>query len=180
MLLHALWVNGNTTDRLRNARTRRLARGWHTRRMNLDQRLVDAAVDQLHVRWPQAGQGVAAAVYLDGGEILTSVALDNFNAAATLCAETGALCQAYTLDRRVTASVCVSKESGDDVIRVLAPCGICQERLALWGPDVQVAVADDTADRGWAARTLVEMNPFYWGTVFTDDGAWPRSADHRS
>jgi cytidine deaminase len=146
--------------------------------MNLDQRLVDAAVDQLNARWPQASEAVAAAVYLDSGEILTSVSLDNFNAAATLCAETGALCQAYTLDRRVTASVCVSKEGSD--IRVLAPCGICQERLALWGPDVQVAVADDTAACGWTTRTLVEINPFYWGTAFTDDGAWPLTAEHRS
>lgn len=147
--------------------------------MKLDQRLVDAALDQLNTRWPQASQAVAAAMYLDNGDILTSVSLDNFNAAATLCAETGALCQAYTLDRRVTASVCVSQEDGG-VVRVLAPCGICQERLALWGPDVQVAVADDAAACGWTTRTLVELNPFYWGTRFTEDGAWPLTAEHRS
>ena len=146
--------------------------------MGLDQRLVDAAVDQLHTRW--AGEGVAAAVYLDDGGILTSVALDNLNSAATACAETGALCQAYTLDRRVTASVCVSREGERAAIDVLAPCGICQERLALWGPDVQVGVADDTAAAGWAARTLRELNPYYWGTRFTDGGTWPTPAGHRA
>lgn len=116
---------------------------------------------------------MAAAVYLDNGEILTSVSLDNLNAAAGLCAETGALCQAYTLDRRVTASACVSVEPGETTIGVLAPCGICQERLALWGPGVQVAVPDNSTDRGWTARTLREVNPFYWGTSFTDGNAWP-------
>ena len=137
--------------------------------MDLDQRLVNAAVDQLNARWPGTDQGVAAAVYLDNDQILTSVSLDNLNAAATLCAETGALCQAYTLNRRVTASVCVSKASGENAIVVLAPCGICQERLALWGPDVQVAVADDGVACGWAVRTLGEINPFYWGARFIED-----------
>jgi RimJ/RimL family protein N-acetyltransferase len=61
-------------------------------------RLVDAAIDQMNGRWPAAEQAVAAAVRLDNGQILTSVGLDNLNAAATLCAETGALCQAYTLN----------------------------------------------------------------------------------
>ncbi|HVV11801.1 cytidine deaminase [Amycolatopsis sp.] len=145
--------------------------------MELDQRLVDAAIAQLDARWPDADQAVAAAVYLDNGEILTSVSLDNLNAAATLCAETGALCQAYTMDRRVTASVCVSRQGRNGPIDVLAPCGICQERLALWGPDVQVAVADGS---GWSFRTLAEINPFYWGTRFAaEDGAWPGVAEHR-
>lgn len=148
--------------------------------MDLDQRLVDAAIDQLGARWPGADQAVAAAVYLGNGEILTSVSLDNLNAAATLCAEAGALCQAYTLNRQVTASVCVSREVGDSGIGVLAPCGICQERLALWGPDVQVAVPDGSADCGWTTRTLGEINPFYWGSRFAEGGAWPRAEEHRS
>jgi len=134
--------------------------------MDRDQGLVDAAVGQLDARWP-GGPGVAAAVRLDGGDVLTSVALDSLNSAATLCAETGALCQAYTLGRRVTASACVSREDGTDAIDVLAPCGICQERLALWGPGVRVAVADDTTAAGWTMRTLHEVNPYYWGARFT-------------
>nr|CTQ91419.1 blasticidin S deaminase, putative [Kibdelosporangium sp. MJ126-NF4] len=135
---------------------------------------MDAAVEQLRARWPRAGQpGAAAAIYLDSGEILTGVSLPNFNTAARLCAETGPLCQAYTLDRRVTASVCVGRAGGG--IRVLAPCGICQERLTLWGPGVEVGVADDSVARGWAARTLAEVNPFYWATSFSNDGTWPRA-----
>ena len=147
--------------------------------MELDQRLVDAAIDQLDRRWPRADYAVAAAGYLDDGRILTSVGLDNLNSAVTLCAETGVLCQAYTLDRRVAASVCVGRGS-DGVVGVLAPCGVCQERLALWGPEVQVAVADRTASSGWRARTLAELNPFYWGAHFTDGETWPDMAFHRS
>ncbi|MFI0470817.1 hypothetical protein ACH347_42730 [Saccharopolyspora sp. 5N102] len=93
-------------------------------------------------------------------------------------AETGALCQAYTLDKRVTASVCVSKLPGAEGHPVLAPCGVCQERLALWGPDVEVAVADADSPSGWSARTLRELNPFYWGTLFSADGGWPSAAEH--
>lgn len=140
---------------------------------------MDAALDQVNRRWPDSVQGVAAAVYLDEGEILTSISLDNLNAAATLCAETGAFARAYTLDKPITASVCVSKEAGAADVTVLAPCGICQERLALWGPNVQVAVADPAAPGGWVTRTLAELNPFYWGTQFTSDGQWPSPQLHQ-
>src|SRR5699024_1648790 len=114
-------------------------RACETAGMELDQRLVDAALDQVNRRWPEGREAVASAVYLDDGEILTSISLDNLNAAATLCAETGAFVRAYTLDKPITASVCVSTEAGAADVTVLAPCGICQERLALWGPEVQVA-----------------------------------------
>lgn len=66
-----------------------------TAAMELDQQLVDAAIAQVDRRWSVSGRGVAAVVYLDDGEILTSVALDNLNAAATRCAETGVLAPAY-------------------------------------------------------------------------------------
>jgi cytidine deaminase len=145
-------------------------------RVTLDQRLVDAAIDQLTRRWPEGGWHVAAAVYLDDGEILTSVGLDNLHSGAGLCAETGALIQAYTMDRAVTASACVCRDE-QGAIAVLAPCGICQERLALWGPAVQVAVADGT---GWATRTLGELHPYYWGMHFGEGGQWPSTDVHTS
>lgn len=139
--------------------------------MQLDQNLLDAATTLLENRQPDVS--VAAAAYLDDGEILTSVSVNNINAAATLCAETGTICSAYTLGKRITASACVTKIDGRVV--VLAPCGICQERLALWGPETQVAVADSD---GWATKTLAELNPAYWATQFTG-GVWPSMADHR-
>ncbi|WP_017241417.1 cytidine deaminase [Streptomyces sp. SS] len=145
--------------------------------MKLDQALVDAAIAQLETRWTPDEPGGAAAVYLDDGRILTSVALDNINAGVTLCQETGAFCQAYTLDRRVTASVCVFRAPDDGRFVVLPPCGICQERLALWGPDVEVGVPDPDDPTRWQARTLAEMNPYYWACHFAN-GAWPSQELH--
>ncbi|MEV6792390.1 cytidine deaminase [Streptomyces sp. NPDC051320] len=147
--------------------------------MKLDQALVNAAIAQMNRRWPGDEDAGAAAVYLDDGQILTSVALDNFNAGVTLCHEAGAFCQAYTLDRRVTASVCVNRvpEQGRTVI--LPPCGICQERLAVWGPGVEVGVPDPNDPTGWQARTLAEVNPYYWARQFTE-GGWPSYEMHTS
>lgn len=145
--------------------------------MNMNQELVDAAIQLLEHRWPATEHGVAAAVYLENGQILTSVGFDNVNAAANLCAETGALCQAFTMNLRVTASVCVSRQPDRDATTILAPCGMCQERLAVWGPDVQVGIPG-TGAAAWAVRTLRQVNPYYWATAFVTDGDWPSTADH--
>ncbi len=147
--------------------------------MALDQSLIDAAVAQLDRRFPDGATGVAAAVALADGRVLTSICLDNLNSAVGLCAETGALCQAYTEDVAVVASACVARDDGDPEIFVLAPCGICQERLALWGADVLVAVADPSAPAGWSPKTLREVNPHYWGERYADGpGPWPTAAFH--
>ncbi|WP_026212244.1 cytidine deaminase [Longispora albida] len=144
--------------------------------MNLDQKLMDAAVAQLDRRWPAGQHGGAAAMYLEDGRIVTSVGFDNVNGGASLCGETGAICQAYTLGLRVTASVFVFREIGGEPY-VMAPCGICQERLAMWGPDVQVAVPDPASETGWGVRTLAEVHPYYWAKVFAG-GEWPPSSLH--
>ncbi|MGH9061924.1 MAG: cytidine deaminase [Acidimicrobiales bacterium] len=143
--------------------------------MKVDQSLVDAATDQLKARWPTSPGAVAAAMYLDDGSTLTGVALDNINAAMILCAETGVICRAYTLGRKVTASACVGRRE-DGRPRVLAPCGACQERPAIWGPDVEVAIGE--GDDRWASRRLIEVNPFYWATAFTDGSRWPTAVEH--
>jgi cytidine deaminase len=148
--------------------------------MPVDQILIDAAVRQMRIRRPSARGAVAAAVYLDDGSILTGVSLDNINAAMTLCAETGPICQAYTLDKAILASVCVAGEDDGDGFRVLAPCGACQERLAVWGTDVEVGVADSSKDGGWTSRRLVDLNPYYWAEVFAQDAGWPSPAEHAS
>lgn len=144
--------------------------------MRLDPLLYEAALDQLERRWPVGTPGGAGAVYLDDGMILTSVGLDNVNGGVTLCGETGAICQAYTLNRRITASIFLYRESGGEPY-VMAPCGICQERLALWGPDVEVAVPDSDSPAGWSARTLADVHPYYWAKVFAG-GEWPPASLH--
>ena len=146
--------------------------------MTLDQRLVNAAIDQLDRRWP-TGQRVAAALLLEDGRNLTSVVLDNLNGGVSLRAETGAICQAYTEGAVVVASACVSRESDGERPVVLAPCGVCQERLALWGPGVQVAVGEAGRSGAWHAKTLREVQPHPWAERFADgDGPWPSTAMH--
>jgi cytidine deaminase len=129
--------------------------------MRLDQRLIDAAIEQALLRFPTGYSG-AAAIYLEGGQILTSVCFDTPNEIANLCHETGAFCEANRLDQRVTASVCVSRSTPEDEFEILAPCGICQERLATWGFDLEVAVATES-EPYWEARRLSEVQPHYWG-----------------
>ncbi|NEA38716.1 cytidine deaminase [Streptomyces sp. SID11385] len=145
--------------------------------MHLDQGLVDAAVELTDRRWPAGEPGGAAAVRLADGGILTSVGLDNLHGSAALCQETGAFIQAYTQDRAVVASACVCRDLERGRVLILPPCGICQERLALWGPGVEVAVprADDPTK--WEPRTLAEVHPYYWGRQFAD-GEWPGTGLH--
>lgn len=133
--------------------------------MKLDQALVDVATDLLEKRFP-AAEGIAAAMYTDDGLILTSVVFEPEWGGGGLCAETGAICEAVKLDKRITASVCVSRLSGDGPIVILTPCGICQERLFHWGGTVEVATPDPQDARKWQAKTLNEVQPYYWVKAF--------------
>ena len=137
--------------------------------LSLDQSLVDAAVRQALERFPTGCAG-AAAVRTDTGQVLTSVALDAPNTGASLCHETGALCEANRLGARVVASVCVSRSEPSKPFLILAPCGICQERLAIWGPEVEVAVAIPGSPGSWQSRHLGEVQPHYWRNAVTDAG----------
>ena len=133
--------------------------------MRLDQDLVDPARELLERRFP-GEEGIAAAMYTDDGDVLTSVFFEPEWGSGMLCAETGAICEAEKLDKRVTASVCVSRLSGEDPVMILTPCGICQERLFHWGDGLEVAVPDPTDPTRWMAKTLKEVQPYYWVNAF--------------
>lgn len=135
--------------------------------MKLDQELVDAAINQALARFP-TGYAGAAAVYTEDGQILTSVCFDTHNEIANLCHETGAYCEANRLNLRVTASVCVSRSTPEDKFIILTPCGICQERLAIWGRSVEVAVPDPSNPSHWLTKTLGQVQPYYWGNVIEE------------
>jgi cytidine deaminase len=137
--------------------------------MSLDQSLVDAAIRQALARFP-TGYAGAAAVRTERGRIITSVCFDPPNAAAALCHEAGAYCEANRLGESVVASVCVSRSAPDRPFLILAPCGICQERLALWGQDVEVAVAVPGHPGEWQSKRLAEMQPHYWRHAVQDAG----------
>jgi cytidine deaminase len=132
--------------------------------MTLDHALVDAARDLLVRRFGDHGWGGAAALRTSSGRVLTSVSVEALLDAANLCIETGAIAEAHKWDEPVTASVCLVRPEGGEP-QVVTACGHCQERLRFWGPEVEVAVPAP-GEPGWQARTLAELQPFWWGTRF--------------
>lgn len=139
--------------------------------MRVDEALVEAARALAESRYagdPDGdGWAGAAAMYASDGRILTSVFVDSPNAAASLCCETGAIAEAHKLGLGIVASVCVSRERPDEPFVILTPCGICQERLAHWGGDVQVGVPRADDPTRWASLPLREVQPYYWAKVLT-------------
>ena len=143
--------------------------------------LVAAATELLDRRAGPGAPGVAAALLLADGRVLTGIPLDNLHASMNLCAETGPMCQAHTDGVAVVASACVARDDDAPEVFVYAPCGACQERLSLWGPEVVVAVADPGTPEGWSARRLIELQPHYWAARYADgDGPWPSTAAHET
>lgn len=132
--------------------------------MNLDQALVEAALELLRERFGDSGWGGAAAMYTATGRVLTSVSVEALLDAANLCIETGAIAEAHKCNEPITASVCLVRRDSESP-RVVTACGHCQERLRFWGPDVEIAVPDD-GPTGWKPQPLSRLQPFWWGTQF--------------
>jgi cytidine deaminase len=135
--------------------------------MAIDQELVDAAVNLVEARLPQVEWAGGAAMRLHDGTIVTSLAPKARNPAVETCHETGALCEAYKLDKNVVASVCVIRSSPSGDFWILTPCGVCQERLFSYGPAVEVAVPEADDPRKWRSLRLDEVQPHWWSKVFT-------------
>ncbi|MHC4526063.1 MAG: cytidine deaminase [Planctomycetota bacterium] len=127
--------------------------------------LIEAAIALAKERWGDEPDAGAAAMRLENGEIVTSVYVDTPNEGANLCHETGAICEAHKRNLKVLETVCVSRATGDQFV-ILSPCGICQERLAFWGPDVRAAVGCIDDPTAWEVKTLRELSPYYWAKVF--------------
>ena len=136
--------------------------------MKVDDRLVNACKDFINKRFPNSQEiEGAAAIYTEDGEIIISTAPEVFNSGAGLCHETGAICDAYKLDKKIMASVCVSKEKDGSYV-ILTPCGICQERLYHWGGDVEVGVPRENDISQYESKKLNEVQPYYWAKPFID------------
>lgn len=135
--------------------------------MRLDQALVDAAIAFVRQRFGgRPGEG-AAAMYTADGEITVSTAIEVLNDSVAVCHETGAICEAYARDKQITATVCISMEEGGRPI-ILAPCGVCQERLWYWGGDLEAAVPAEVGESPWKAVALKDLAPHYWRKPFLD------------
>ena len=127
--------------------------------------LFAAAVTLIEKRYP-IGWGGAAAAYTNNDMILTSVAPDVINASTELCIETGAILEAHKLEVSITDIICVVREDEKSEYKVLAPCGICQERLFYWGSEVRAGtnIEEGKID----VKTLEELQPYHWYKTIND------------
>jgi len=133
--------------------------------MKLDFKLVEAAKDFIRERFPSDGWAGAAAMYTEDSQILISTSPEVVNASVELCHEVGAICEAYKLSKKITATVCVSRDD-KGLFQILTPCGVCQERLMVYGDEVEVAVPKDNDSTDWQMKKLKEVQPYYWRKPF--------------
>lgn len=134
--------------------------------MNLEKDLYRSVVELIEERYP-TGWGGAAAVALEDGTILTSIAPEVIVASTELCMETGAILEAHKLSEKVTHSLCIVRDDEDSEFKVLSPCGVCQERLFYWGPNVRVAVSLPGKDVVF--KTLSEVQPYHWTNAYPEE-----------
>ena len=128
--------------------------------MNIEKEMFNKAVEFLEERYGKDKAGGVAVLRIENGEYLISVWPECDNSSAGLCAETGAICEAHKLNKKVTHSLCVCRQKDGEPYEILSPCGICQERLFYWGKDVKCAIS--TKDNSVLFKTLEEMQPYYW------------------
>ena len=128
--------------------------------MNIEKEMFNKAVEFLEERYGKDKAGGVAVLRIENGEYLISVWPECDNSSAGLCAETGAICEAHKLNKKVTHSLCVCRQKDGENYEILSPCGICQERLFYWGKDVKCAIS--TKDNRVVFKTLGELQPYYW------------------
>ena len=116
-------------------------------------------------RFTDEDEGIAAAALTESGLTLLGVSIDAMVTSACLCAETGPICEAHRTGDRIIASICVRWTERDGPM-VLAACGVCQERLVMFGRDVMIGLpADD--DRQFRFVPLADLRPSPWWDAWT-------------
>ncbi|CAM4048118.1 cytidine deaminase [Bacillus manliponensis] len=133
--------------------------------MSIEQQLYEVTTNFIKKRYP-IGWGGAAAMHTEDGEILISVAPEVINASTELCMETGAICEAHKLDKKVTHSICAVRNDENAPFKILTPCGVCQERLFYWGSDVKAAIYSPNEDIIF--KTLKEIQPYHWYEAYRE------------
>lgn len=117
------------------------------------------AVDLIKKRYPK-GWGGAAVIRTEEDDYYTSVPIEVKNESATLCIETGAICEAHKHNKKVTHCLCIVRDDENSDFKVLTPCGICQEKLNYWTGNVLVGVTNKENDLKFVA--LKELQPYHW------------------
>jgi len=129
--------------------------------MNIEQKMFNTATELINKRYPK-GWGGAGVIRTEDDSYFTSIWLDVINDSVSICIETGAMCEAYKHDKRVTHSLCVVRDDENSEFKILTPCGVCQERLRFWGKEVMVGVT--TPDNTLKFVKLSELQPYHWTT----------------
>jgi cytidine deaminase len=130
--------------------------------MKVDQNLFDSVVAFIEKRFGKNSDEGAAGIYTESGKILISTAPETLNESVSVCHEIGAFCEAYKLNEKILASICVHQgKDGKNI--VLTPCGVCQERLFLYGEEVEVGVPNK--DSIFESKKLKEVQPYYWRNI---------------
>ncbi len=124
--------------------------------------LFSKATEFIKNRYP-IGWGGAAVLLTKNNKYLISVSIETLNEGASLCIETGAICEAHKLNETVTHSICVVRDNEKSEFKILTPCGICQERLMYW-ENVKVGVT--TPDNSLKMVYLKELQPFHWSKAY--------------
>lgn len=128
--------------------------------MSIEKEMFDKAVDFLIKRYDHNKAGGVAILRIETGKYLISIWPESNNSSVDLCAETGAICEAHKLNKKVTHSLCLCRQEDGEDYAILSPCGVCQERLFFWGPDVKCAIS--TKDNSVVFKSLKELQPYYW------------------
>lgn len=129
------------------------------------ERLVSTCRELIETRLHGETECGAAAVLLGDGSIVTGTSPDFPNPSTTVCHETEPYLAAFRLNQPILASLCLHR-TGDDRFLVLSPCGICRERLMMYGaePLVGVPQPEDSTQVRWVP--LGNLLPYYWQSVF--------------
>ncbi len=132
------------------------------------QGVVSACREFIGSRFPEPSAQGAAAMLLGNGMVVTGTAPEAVNPSVELCHEVGPYCDAFRIRQPVMASVCLHR-SVEGVIRVLSPCGVCLERLAIHGASVLVGVpqSGDPGSVHWVQ--LRDALPHYWMLAFPEE-----------
>lgn len=108
---------------------------------NIEIKLFETAKEFLIKRFPKEWGGVTAA-FTDKNRILTSIAPSIHNPSVELCIETGTILEAFKYDEKITHIVTIVRDDENSEIKILSPCGVCQERLSYFGKEVRCAITN--------------------------------------
>ncbi len=104
-----------------------------------------------------------AVAITQSGKLLTSVSIEASLDSACLCAETGAIAEALKLKDPIAYSLCMWYEASGKY-KLLPACGLCKERLCVFGMDTMIAVSVEKDEVLY--KPLKELMPYYWHDCF--------------